>query len=258
MATTKDAFWPRVRKRAWTETKELLFEKRDRIVVTVLLFLIYLALVWGFIGKDAATDEILLGSAASVAPILTLPIVFAWKLFRVPQSIYQKMQSDIATLKHELEGRGQIELALIQAHDETLFRVTNMGPQVSIDAHIDYSQADLGEVFHVHVEATWLDGYASSHRVLSEGEHNTFLIRKIIENEGQSIEHCYGSIGMGNKKWTGRSWYEVSTPSSELPKTRVTVIITAEPRFPGGHRKIVFDTLGYKLSLISGEADLIQ
>lgn len=83
--------WSDAAKRALAAANRLLFLERDRLVIAVLLFFIYLALVWIVGGQEVLAGEFQLQVAASVAPLLIYPVCFAWQFFAQVDGVYREV-----------------------------------------------------------------------------------------------------------------------------------------------------------------------
>jgi hypothetical protein len=98
----------------------------ERIVIAVLLGLIYLAIVWTQIGPREGGSETLLRIALSIAPILTLPIIYVWKFVVAPAKLYAEAENKIQQLEASLIARPNEKL-------EALNEVFNRTRQISDD-----------------------------------------------------------------------------------------------------------------------------
>lgn len=239
------AFWKSIFSASNEETYKALFgEQLGRIMIAALLFCIYVTLLWTFSSHDMATGELVLKCAATAAPLALYPFILAINFARTTKKAYSDLYGAHQNLVASLEELPKLEIFLLQEGKQTLCRVTNVGTgAASLNAEIDYSEANLGgDSPRNHVGARWLDGYAGSLRVLEEKTRNEFLIRDI---EGH-FERFYGCIGIQHGFWDGHG----------IETRRITIVVNATPRPPGGSNQIIFETSREKIVLISGDAKI--
>jgi hypothetical protein len=96
-------YWCQVHRRALKEARIVLrIDTGERAVITGLLAAIYLVLVWTLVGKEAGSSEFVLKVAASLAPVVLLPIIYIFKFFLVPPSMHQEALNESASLRIQL------------------------------------------------------------------------------------------------------------------------------------------------------------
>jgi hypothetical protein len=128
------AYWRSVHKLAATETfKSLGLESRDRLVIAILLAFIYLAVVWELGGRDAASGELLLKVAATMAPLIAFPAIYLWKFFRVPARMAAEAEEAQLELRRRLDRRAEINEKLRKLSDQLAQGHSLMQQKISND-----------------------------------------------------------------------------------------------------------------------------
>lgn len=252
----KPSLWRSAFKEAWRTTREALGLSGSSLVIATLLLAIYLVLVWRLGGSTMARDEVILRACASAAPIALIPVVWVWKIFAAINNTHRELIEKVNALTELIEGSHKIVTTIIQNETELLLRIENLGPQFAVDVRLDYSETGIAEVFHVMPMAHWLDGFSANSRFLSEGEHNTALIRTITPVGGFMKEDFHGEIGIQDQTWSVTDWHFLM--DIPPPKRRISILITTSPRLPGGINKVVLEVCGNDIDIVAGEAKLVR
>lgn len=243
----KREYWAAVYTRARSEARNELFSKKESVLIAAVLFPIYVAIVWIFGGNSAAENEILLKTAATVAPFLLYPILLIAKMFLVPAALADEQAVCIQGLRDELAALPNLTISLVHGF-ETRLRFENAGPDVAINVAIDFRDAQFNEPMHDLIEPRWTDAYAPSTRVIQEGTHNSVLIGRCSVEFGRLRETYFGSQGMQNTQWD----FEFASVA-DAPLRRIALIVNSNPRFAGGPKRIVFEQRAFQFELIEGD-----
>lgn len=117
-------YWGRVHRAAKSGARQTLGLSGPAIMIAVFLGCIYLLLIWGALGETTATGELWLKLAASVAPLLALPLVYAVHFVCAPVRFDSELMERVEEFKAKLapqinvfvEGNGAQVFALFNPH----------------------------------------------------------------------------------------------------------------------------------------------
>ena len=99
------AYWHSVNRHALAETGSLLgFERPARAVVGAIVYVIYAAIIWRWLGADEARSDVLSTIAAIIAPVFVLPIIWALKIMEAPPHFAREAAAQIAALTARSEA----------------------------------------------------------------------------------------------------------------------------------------------------------
>ncbi len=81
-------YWRNIHKRAVKDARHALrIETADRVVITVIVMIIAIAVIWLVNTHEMATNEIIKRVCYTVAVIIAFPAVYFWKFIAAPAKI---------------------------------------------------------------------------------------------------------------------------------------------------------------------------
>jgi len=99
------AYWCAVARRAFSESWALIgFERPARIVVAGLIYIVYIIIIWTWRGAEDATGDITGTVAGIAAPLIILPLIYAWKFAETPWRMAQEDAAQIAALERTADA----------------------------------------------------------------------------------------------------------------------------------------------------------
>lgn len=225
-------YWRKVRDQAWQEACEYLFESGPRMITNVLLALIYLTLLWVFLGKDATGDEVVLVIAGALAPFILIPAIYCWKLISIPPKLNATAQSKISELEAKLKPQIKIFLEGDGTQAFPLIDAATNQPTGELSKYVQFTVAPLSAAPLLGCEAR----LTSVRRILNGVEGDELAEEHVWfwwSNHESAVVNIHGSIQHRANMFHVREKEEHTLAVDTKP---LKVLLPTEIQTPGEYR----------------------